>query len=84
MTNKQKQLLKKLEKYSKFGDNFSLSIQSNELKEILKLINKPVTTTNEQPKTFTFEEIYAIETALKSRLRTRTYIQRVKETLLKS
>lgn len=50
MTQNQERLVKRLEKYSKFGKDFYISISTSDIKEILKLINKPVETTNEQPK----------------------------------
>lgn len=50
---------------------------------IIKLINKPVETTNEQPKTFTFEEIYNIETALKKNFGDKNYIESIIQRLLK-
>ena len=67
-----------------YGDSKTSKNMKIILDAYLESINKPVETTNEQPKTFTFEEIYEIEITLKNHLRTRKYIKRVKEILLKS
>lgn len=56
-----KNIKEKLDFYSNFGDNFSLNISIKEMKEILKLINKPVETTNEEPKLSILEYTYLRE-----------------------